>query len=291
MARFMIAIPLAGLIGGPLGGWLLDLDGKAGLQGWQWLFVVEGIPSVILGFVTLRFLTEKPTEATWLDGAQRTWLIERLRKDQIEHPGEHGMPPLRALLHPLIWMAAIPELLVTTAGYAYLFWGPLLIRETLQTSNMVIGLWGAAIAVLSAGSMLLIGAHSDKTGERTGHAAICAAFVALACVGAAVSVNPYVKIASLILMQVSVISFLAPFWCIPTLLLSGSSAAVGIALVNAIGNIGGFIGPTAIGFLRTRTGGDTGAFLGLGAMAAIASVIIFLLGKTPQLRNQRESAL
>ena len=246
---------------------------------------------MILGFVTLRFLTEKPTEATWLSAQQRTWLIERLRQDQIEHPADHGMPPLRALLHPLIWMAAIPELLVTTAGYAYLFWGPLLIRETLQTSNMMIGLWEAAIAVLSARSMLLVEAHSDKTGERTGHAAICATFVALGCVSAAVSVNPYAKIASLILMQVLVISFLAPFWCIPTLLLSGSSAAIGIALVNAIGNVGAFIGPTAIGFLRTRTGGDTGAFLGLGAMAAIAAVIIFLLGKTPQLRNQRKSAI
>lgn len=223
--------------------------------------------------------------------AQRTWLMERLRKDQLEHPSDHGMPPLRALLHPLIWLAAIPELLVTTAGYAYLFWGPLLIKETLQASNMMIGLWGAGIALVSAGAMLLMGAHSDKTGERTGHAAICAAFVALGCVGAAVSVNPYAKIASLILMQVAVISFLAPFWCIPSLLLSGSSAAVGIALVNAIGNVGGFIGPTAIGFLRTRTGGDTGAFLGLGAMAAAAAIIIFLMGRTPQLRNQRESAI
>lgn len=291
MARFMIAIPLAGLIGGPLGGWLLDLDGKAGLQGWQWLFVVEGIPSVLLGFVTLKFLTEHPRDATWLTAPQRLWLIERLRRDQIEHPADHGMPPLRALLHPLIWLAAIPELLVTTAGYAYLFWGPLLIRETLKTSNMAIGLWGAAIAVVSAIAMLLMGAHSDKTGERTGHAALCAAFVSLACVGAAVFQNPYAKIASLILMQVSVISFLAPFWCIPSLLLSGSSAAVGIALVNAIGNVGGFIGPTAIGFLRTRTGGDTGAFLGLGAMAATAAAIIYLMGKTPQLRNQRESAV
>lgn len=287
MARFMIAIPLSGLIGGPLGGWLLNWDGLGGLQGWQWLFLVEGLPSVLLGFVTLRFLTEQPSEAKWLPDAQREWLVARLRSDLVNHPANHQLPPLRALLHPLIWLAAIPELLVTTAGYAYLFWGPLIIRDTLHASNMTIGLWGAAIAVVSAGAMLLAGASSDRKAERTGHAAFFAALVAVGCAIAAISDNPYTRIAGLVLMQVSVISFLAPFWCIPSLLLSGSSAAVGIALVNAIGNVGGFIGPTAIGFLRARTGGDSGAFLGLAVMSAVAAVIILFMGRSPLLKRHR----
>ena len=286
MAKFMIAIPLSGLLGGPLGGWLLGFDGAAGLRGWQWLFLVEGVPSVLLGLVALRYLTERPEEAQWLTSPQRKWLTQRLQKDLREHPSDHRMPPLRALLHPLIWLAALPELLVTTAGYAYLFWGPLLIRETLKTSNVMTGLLGGAIAILCAAGMLLVGASSDRTGERTGHAAVCASLVALGCVGAAVLTDPVARIASLVLMQVAVISFLAPFWCIPSLLLSGSSAAVGIALVNAIGNVGGFIGPSAVGFLRSHTGGDTGAFIGLGAMAATAAIIIFLMGRSPQLARR-----
>ena len=285
-AKFMIAIPLSGLLGGPLGGWLLGFDGRLGMEGWQWLFLIEGIPSVLLGVVALRYLTERPEEATWLPAQQRNWLTHRLRQDQLEHPADHGMPPLRALLHPLVWMAAIPELLVTTAGYAYLFWGPLLIRETLGTSNVMTGLLTGGVAILGAAGMLLVGAHSDRTGERTGHAALCACMVTLGCFGAVLFDAPMARFASVVVMQVSVLSFLAPFWTIPTLLLSGSSAAVGIALVNAIGNVGGFIGPYAIGFLRTKTGGDTGAFLGLGVMSALAALMIFLLGRTPQLARR-----
>ena len=286
MAKFMIAIPLSGLLGGPLGGWLLGFDGRFGLHGWQWLFVVEGVPSILLGIVALRFLTDRPEQADWLSDTERDWLMQRLQQDLVEHPSDHRVPPLRALFHPLIWLAAIPELLVTTAGYAYLFWGPLLIKETLQISNAATGLLGGGVALLSAGGMLVTGASSDRTGERTGHASACAAIVAAGCFGAAAFTNPYARIASLIVMQVAVISFLAPFWCIPTLVLSGSSAAIGIALVNAIGNVGGFIGPTAIGFLRTRTGGDMGAFVGLGSMAATAALIIYFMGRSPLLARR-----
>jgi ACS family tartrate transporter-like MFS transporter len=280
----MIAIPLSGLLGGPLGGWLLGFDGRLHLAGWQWLFLLEGIPSVLLGFVTLRHLTERPDDARWLTGEQRAWLIATLRRERDASSAPHGLPPLRALAHPLIWLAALPELLVTTAGYAYLFWGPLLIRETLHTSNVVTGLLTGGVAVLSAAGMLLVGASSDRRDERVLHAAACAGVVALGAVGAATFADPVLRIASVALMQIAVSSFLAPFWCLPTMLLSGSSAAVGIALVNAIGNVGGFVGPYAIGFLRARTGGDTGAFLSLGAMAFLAAIICASMRRLPVMR-------
>jgi MFS transporter, ACS family, tartrate transporter len=270
-ARFMIAIPLSGLLGGPLGGLLLGLEGRGGLHGWQWLFLVEGIPSVLLGLVTLRYLTERPEEAGWLSAAERGWLIDRLRRDREGSAAEHGLPPLRALAHPLVWLAALPEFLVTTAGYAYLFWGPLLVRDALHLSASAIGWLGGAVAIVSAGAMLLVGASSDRTGDRALHAAACATVAGLGAIGAALFADPVWRMASLAVMQVAVICFLAPFWTIPTLLLSGSSAAVGIALVNAIGNVGGFVGPTLIGYLRTATGGDRGAFLTLGAMSLVGA--------------------
>jgi ACS family tartrate transporter-like MFS transporter len=185
-------------------------------------------------------------------------------------------------------VVAIPELLVTTAGYAYLFWGPILIRDALQMSNTGIGMLGGAIAIVSAGAMLLAGASSDRHSERVMHSAVLAAVVGASAIAAAFVPGPVGKIVCIILMQVAVISFLAPFWAIPTLLLGGTSAAVGIALVNAIGNIGGFIGPFVIGFLRTRTGGDNGAFIALGVMALVASGILATLRSQPAFARGRE---
>ena len=286
LAKFMIAIPLSALLGGPLGGWLLGLDGRMGLRGWQWLFLLEGLPSVLLGLIALRYLTERPEDAEWLTAEQRAWLSRRLAKDREDSPVRHGLPPLRALLHPLVWLAAIIQLLLTTASYGYLFWGPLLIRDTLHIGNLATGMLMGAIAVVSAAGLLLVGASSDRAGERPLHAAACAAFATLGCVGAAVSSDPWWTFTSLALMQVSVVSFLAPFVTIPTMLLSGGSAAVGIALVNAIGSVGGFIGPYLIGFMRTRTGGDTSAFIVLATMSALATGILLYLTRSPLLARR-----
>jgi len=271
------------VIGGPLGGWLLGLHGALGLAGWQWLFLVEGVPSVVLGFSVLRYLTEQPDEASWLLSDQRNWLVARLAHDRETSPLPHGLPPLRALAHPMIWVAALPELLVTTAGYAYLFWGPILVRDALHLSNLATGLLGGGVAVLAAAGMLVTGTSSDRTGDRVIHAAGCAFVVGLAGVGAALAPTAVGKIVAIAVMQIAVISFLAPFWALPTMLLSGGSAAVGLALVNAIGNVGGFIGPNLIGFLRTRAGGDTGAFFILAAMAFVASLICLGMTKSRSL--------
>ncbi|MGH7693646.1 MAG: MFS transporter [Gemmatimonadaceae bacterium] len=291
LAWFMIAIPLSGAVGGPLGAWLLDFDGRLGIDGWQWLFLVEGVPSTLLGLVVLVYLTEQPEDARWLRDDQRQWLVEQLERDRANATAPHGLPPLRALVHPLIWLAALPELLVTTAGYAYVFWGPTLVRETLGLSNSTMGWLLAGIAILCALALVLMGASSDRSGERVLHAAACAFVVAMACFAAGLLADPVAKIVSLVVMQVAVIAFLAPFWTIPTILLSGSSAAVGIALVNAIGNVGGFIGPSLIGFLRKATGQDAGAFYVLAVMALVASVVCLGMRWNPAFARRKPVAL
>ena len=281
-AWFMIAIPLSGAVGGPLGGVLLGLNGRGGLAGWQWLFLIEGVPSFLLGFVVLAYLTETPEQAAWLTSEQREWLIARLRRDREESSANDGLAPLRALAHPMVWLAALPEFLVTTSGYAYLFWGPTMLRDNLHTTNAETGWILGLIGVLSALGMLLVGASSDRSRERFLHAAACALVVSIGCAGAALLDHPVARMVSLSVAEIAVISFLAPFWVLPTILLSGTSAAVGIALVNAIGNIAGFVGPNVVGFLKTTTGGDTGALLSLSVMAFAAAGVCVAMRRPVQ---------
>jgi ACS family tartrate transporter-like MFS transporter len=278
MARFMIAMPLAGAIGNPLGGWLLGLEGWRGLHGWQWLFLLEGIPAMLLGLATLALLTDQPEDARWLSGDQRDWLIERLRRDGTESAAAHGVAPLQALAYPMVWLLSVPHFLMAVPLYAYTFWAPLIIRDGLHASPVGTGLIVGGIACVSSTAMLLTGAHSDRAGERCLHAGAGALLTAAGCVGAALFRDPLGQVAGLALVEIGVRIYNAPFWCLPPMLLRGSAAAAGIALVNAIANVGGFVGPYAIGWFKDTTGSTSEAFLviavmSLGAAAALVLVL------------------
>jgi MFS transporter, ACS family, tartrate transporter len=277
LSRFMIAIPIASAVGNPLGALLLRLDGRGNLAGWQWLFLLEGLPSVLLGFTVLRLLPNGPEDARWLKTEERRWLIERRERDRAESSLAHHMPPLKALVHPGIWIAAVLYFLMLTTNYSYTFWAPTLVRDALGASNMVVGLVTGLIACVASVVMLVVSAHSDRKGERFLHAAGCAAVSALGCLGAALFSSPLARVVALAIVFIGVAAFFAPFWCIPTALLRGTAAAAGIALVNSIGNLGGFAGPYVIGLLQDATGGTTGAFLGLAGFGATAAAICLVL--------------
>lgn len=289
-SRFMIAIPLSGVLGGVLGGFLLSLDGRLGLAGWQWLFLVEGLPSAFIGITVLRYLTDQPRDAHWLTAEQRAWLIEQMRLDKETSGAAHDMPALRALAQPVIWLLALPYFLVLTAGYGYTFWSPIVIRDTLHTTDTQTALLTAVFAVFSMLAMLAIGASSDRTGERLYHAAFGGILIAVGFTGAALLPHPVLRILALALVLVGSNSVLPSFWCLPSMVLSGSAAAVGIALINSLGNTGGFIGPYVIGFAKDRTGGNTGSFLILGALGAICAVACILLKRHPAFATVRARA-
>ena len=284
-ARFMIAIPLSGAVGGPLGGWLLGFDGLWGLAGWQWLFLVEGVPAVLLGFVVLRWLTERPADADWLSPAQREWLVGRLRAEQGAHP-HAAMPPLRALASPAVWAASLPYFLMLVAWYGFVFWVPTLVRDALGSTDTNTGLVLGAIAVVAALALLGVGTSSDRTGERPLHAAACAAAAAVGFALAALGPTGVSRVAGLALAQAGVMAFLAPFWVLPTVLLSGGAAAVGIALVNAIGSVGGFVGPNVVGVFRDVTGSTTGAMLVLSVLTLVAAALCVALRRHPALSGK-----
>jgi ACS family tartrate transporter-like MFS transporter len=287
LSRFLMAIPISAAIGNPLSAWLLGLDGLRGLAGWQWLFLLEGIPSVLLGFAVLALLSDHPAGSRWLSVEQRDWLTARLRRDGDESPARDGVPPLRALILPTIWLVSLPYFLVITTQYGYIFWAPTMIRDALQASNTTTGLITGGIACVAAGAMLAVGASSDRTGERFFHAGACAVLAALGCVSAALLPHPLARVAGLALVPVGVYGFYVPFWCLPTTLLRGTAAAAGIALVGSLGHVGGFVGPYVVGLLTDTTGGTSGAFLGLGCLSLGAAALCLVLRRQAEVRFQR----
>jgi ACS family tartrate transporter-like MFS transporter len=289
-SRFMIAIPLSGVLGGVLGGFLLGLDGKLGLAGWQWLFLLEGLPSALLGITVLWYLTDEPHDARWLTDDQRAWLIEEMRLDKATSSAAHGMPALRALAQPVIWLLALPWFLMLAAGYGYTFWSPIVIRETLHTTDTQTALLTALIAISAMTTMLLVSASSDRRGERLYHAAIGGFLIAVGFTGAALLQQPILKVLALALVLNGANIMTPPFWCLPSMILSGSAAAVGIALISSLGNTGGFIGPYIIGFVKDRTGGTTGSFLILAALGALCAIICVLLKRHSAFASNRPRA-
>ena len=264
-SRFFIALPASGIVGGFLGGYLLGLDGVRGLAGWQWLFLLEGLPSIVIGFVVLWYLTDEPKDARWLSEEQRTWLASRMALDRATDGPLHTMSALDALKLPVVWVLTIPYFLMLTAAYGYTFWVPTVIRDTLHTTNSQTGLITAAIATVSMAVMLLVAASSDRRNERFYHAGLGGLLITAGFTGAALLPMPIMRIVFLGMVIIGCNALLSPFWCLPSRILGGEAAAVGIALVNSIGNIGGFIGPYAIGFLKDATGSNNGSFLGLAA--------------------------
>jgi sugar phosphate permease len=272
----MIALPMSGILGGTLGGYLLSLDGRSGLAGWQWLFLVEGIPSILFGIACIWYLTDNPSKAHWLTAEQRDWLMKRMEQDVTASRTAHAMPALHALRKPVIWLLGLPYFFMLTAGYAYTFWAPLVIKDSLHTSDTKSALVTAVIALCSMIFMTVMAHSSDIRNERFFHAALGGTLIAIGFTGAALISHPVLKIVFFGLVIVGSNQMLAPFWCLPSLMLSGSSAAVGIALINSLGNTGGFIGPYLIGFLKDATGGTTGSFLVL-AFSGIASAVCCLM--------------
>jgi MFS transporter, ACS family, tartrate transporter len=269
IAAFMTAVPVTGLIGGPLSGALLELDGIYGLAGWQWLFLLEGLPAVVLGASVIFYLNDRPETTQWLTPAERSWLVETLAAER-----KTLRPNIRvALTDTTVWKLGIIFLLVAAGFYGYSFWAPLVIKSLTGLSNFKVGLVLGAISAITILGMLLNSYHSDRTGDRAIHIAIPLLVMGVGLVGCALLRQPVLAIIALLLVPLGHCASYGPFWSMPTQFLTGPAAAAGIALVTMIANVGGFAGPAVIGVLKSRTGTHTDAFLLLGALAVIAAIL------------------
>ena len=248
-AYFMLAIGLSGVVGNPLSGLIMEhLDAVAGLRGWQWLFLLEGIPSVVLGFLVLVCLTDYPRDATWLSIEQRDWLVARMHGEEQSRRQLHDADRLAALMQWRVWLLIAIYFTVavgSNAGGAYF---PTLINDGfVGLSETQIGLLSALPPMCAIVGMTLVGASSDRLRERRGHLAAAALLAAVGWSLAAWKPSPAVMLVGLCLAQTGMLSMLPVFWTLPTAFLSGAAAAGGIAMINSVANIGGIVGAVILG--------------------------------------------
>jgi ACS family tartrate transporter-like MFS transporter len=265
-SAFLAAIPLSGIVGSPISGALLELDGLAGLAGWQWLFLLEGLPSVVVGFWVLSYLTDRPSAARWLTPEESAWLERTLEAERARMGGPHRAAFVQALKDPNVWHLALIYFLIVVGLYGFALWLPQLVKTIPGLSNVEIGIVTAIPYVFAAVGMVLVGARSDRTGERYLHMAVSTLVGAAGFVLAA-----YLRSAVPLVIALSIVAFgaLAPigvFWSLPTSFLKDRAAAGGIAFINSIGALGGFVGPYAVGLVRKQTGSFEAALLTLASV-------------------------
>jgi MFS transporter, ACS family, tartrate transporter len=266
VALFMAAAPVTGMVGNPLSGAILQwLDQVGGLSGWQWVFLLEGIPAVILGVIALYYLTDRPEHANWLSSNERNWLIGEMSREKKDLEQRHGLSLGQAVMDRRVWLLILLYFTVAVGSNVLGFYLPKLIESRFRdVSKIQIGLLAAVPYVCAMIAMVLNGAHSDRTGERRWHMALPAAVAACGLTLSALSDSPALSLLGLALAQSGIMSMLPVFWTLPTSFLSGVAAAGGIALINSIGNVGGFVGPNLLGQPAELTGSFT---LGLVATA------------------------
>ena len=269
---FMIAIPLSSVIGAPLAGVILELDGWHGLTGWQWLFLLEGLPAIALGFVVLAYLTDSPDKAQWLRPEQRAWLTERMLREQRAAHERHGIGLKAALTHPTVWLLALILFACQCGSYGLQYWIPQIVQGLSGYSDLTVSMISALPYAAAAVGMIVIGASSDRRRERVLHVAIPSAIGALGFVASAYFTSPWPALVALAVAAVGDLGTRGPFWALPTRFLTGSAAAAGIALINTMASVGGFVGSYAVGFVADITGSFAGGLLFLAALLLLAAV-------------------
>ncbi len=271
---FMAAIPLSSVLGSPVSGFILGLDGTAGLAGWQWLFITEAAPAIVLSVVVWFYLTDRPADATWLTPQEREWLDARLAAEIRQKEDEHGISVFQALFNPKVLALALVYFGAVATNYGTTFWLPQIVKG-FGLSNVMVGLVSAVPYVVGTVGMILWGRRSDSRMERKGHAAFALAVAAIGIGGSTLLADPTLKMVALSVGAFGVFAVLPVFWTFPTAFLSGAAAAAGIAVINSVGNLAGFFGPFVMGWLKDQTG-DYSAGLWVIAGCAVMGMVIVL---------------
>lgn len=273
-ALFLTGIPMSGVIGGPLSGWIMNsMHGSHGWAGWQWLFLLEGIPTVLVGIVAYFYLDDKVADAKWLSSSQRAMIESNLAA---ESKG-HALHSVRdGLTNPKILLLSVIYFFFTMGLYGVSFWLPTIVKASGVSNPLDIGLLSAIPYAAATASMILVGQSSDSRGERRWHLAVPGVIGALGlCVSVAYANNTALAMMALTIGTMGIMTTISQFWTLPPAILGGAAAAAGIALANSVGSISGVISPYLIGWVQTSTGTTGNGVLVLAASLVIGGMLVF----------------
>jgi ACS family tartrate transporter-like MFS transporter len=288
VSTFMTATQIAGVISGPLSGALLGMRGVWGLSGWQWLFLVEGLPAVILGFAVAMYLPDTPEEVNWLNPAERRFLAAALALDGESRRSWNNPTLGRALANSRVWLLALLYFTIVFGHYGIALWLPQIIKGLGGLSDLRVGLLSAIPFMTAAITMVIVARHSDFTGERRWHLALAAFVGGLALAFSAAAHNPLLALVTISIAAAGLSSTAGPFWTLPPAFLDGAGAAGGIAFINSTGNLAGFVGPSVVGLIKQLTNSFAGGLLAMGIVVLGAGFIALAL---PAIEGRQESRL
>lgn len=282
-ATLMLGLPVSLVIGSPISGALLTMDGFAGLAGWQWLFIIEGLPAILLGVAVLRLLPDGPAAASWLTRAESHMIEQSVGAPQQRAEGRHSHmnAVVSAVLHPNILLLGAVNFTWGAVIYGLTFWLPQILKSLGGLSNLEIGLLGALPYTVAAVVMVLWARHSDLTGERVWHASIALFVASLGFILTSLMTDPYLALVGTTITATGVMSFAGVFFVLPGSYMTGAAAAGGIAMVTTFGNLGGFVGPFIVGLLLNQFHDFRLALLALALFAAAGGAGTLFLLRTP----------
>lgn len=283
MALFMSAIPVSGLLGGPFSGWILNhfAAGQGGLAGWQWMFLIQGVPTVVLGCLAIVLLSDGYAKAGWLTPAQRQAVEADLNADAAAKPKTASASLLSVLANPLIWTFGFIYFCIQSGVYAINFWLPSIIKNMGFDDALLIG-WLSAIPYLLAGLfMLLVGRSADLRNERRWHLVVP---MLMGAVGLLMAVNfahsPVIAILGLSIATMGALTGLPMFWPMPTALLTAGTAVAGLAIINSVGQMAGFLSPYLVGWIKDQTGSTDVALYSLAGLIVVGSLVALRVSRS-----------
>ncbi|HZP33836.1 MAG TPA: MFS transporter [Candidatus Acidoferrales bacterium] len=289
-AIFMAAIPMSSIVGSPLAGWILSQH-WAGVASWRWLFVVEGIPAILFGILTLVYLTDWPLQADWLAADEREWINAELQREKTAKGLVREWTIWQAIRSREVILLTLVYFFAIIGIYGFVIWFPTIVQRATNLSNMAVTLLAALPYVVGLAAMIWNGWHSDRTDERRWHTAF-PLFLGAGCLALAIYSSTHLAIAftCMIVVGACTTAFMPSFWALPTAILSESAAAASIGLINSVANLGGFAGPFFIGYLRTKTSSFTPGLLLLLICMVISGLLALLLHLPGPRANQRADA-
>ncbi|MFP3839374.1 MFS transporter [Bacillus safensis] len=294
IAMFMTAIAVSYIIGAPVSTLIIDHIHWMNVPGWRWMFIIEGAPAVILGFVTYFYLTDRPEQAKWLTAEEKNWLISELRKDEElrEKKGQQTTSHKTALTDPKLWYLALIYFVYTAGTLGVGYWMPQIIKGlSSYLSNTQIGFIATIPYIIASIVMNYWSRRSDRTGERRMHTALPLLVAGLTLLSVGMVSNPFIAMVFITISLAAMYCFKGPFWSLPTMILSPATVAVGIAVINSIGSLGGFVGPYAVGWLKDATGKMQAGLILLSIILIIAFILVLAMKfeqKRTAFKSQKE---